>query len=289
MQPILQQPYTQTLSMLRKIDLMRLSLEFRLPTDGSVVTLRNRLRVYLNAHSETLFRNPRYRPLYPKIRRQTNPPEPVFHDSQTIPSSSSRSSRSVSPASSYESWNGIEADAFQLPPPAIQPPPLAVLPPAIQPPPLAVLPPHNPAVQYPPPPPPSSPGSDPEPLPFGNHDDDGRKFFHLLSCSHHYPFLLFPTLLWYPISIPPLYCGIIIILPTPTLLWSPYPIPGCFYYTLFFPIPVSPGYWLSLSPYVLRLSILTGRRLYYRDLDSLLPFAWLVTAPTFLPLRVSYL
>src|SRR5882762_2969549 len=45
-----QQPYTTTLSMLRKMDLIRLSLEFKLPTDGSVVNLRDRLRVYLNAH-----------------------------------------------------------------------------------------------------------------------------------------------------------------------------------------------------------------------------------------------
>ena len=42
-------PYTTTLSLLRKIDLMRLSLEFRLSTDGSVVVLRNRLKAYLNA------------------------------------------------------------------------------------------------------------------------------------------------------------------------------------------------------------------------------------------------
>ena len=68
---MLQQPYTTTLSLLRKIDLIRLSIELKLPTDGNVMNLRDRLRVYLNAHSETLWRNPRFRPLYPQHRRAT--------------------------------------------------------------------------------------------------------------------------------------------------------------------------------------------------------------------------
>ena len=66
-------PYTSTLSMLRKIDLLRLCVELKLPNDGTVLNLRDRLpvRVYLNAHRDTLYRNPRYRPLYPQHRRLT--------------------------------------------------------------------------------------------------------------------------------------------------------------------------------------------------------------------------
>ena len=69
----IQQPYTHTLSLLRKIDLIRLSLEFKLRTDRTDVILRDRLRVYLNSHSETLYKNPQYRPLYPQLRRPTQP------------------------------------------------------------------------------------------------------------------------------------------------------------------------------------------------------------------------
>ena len=67
-------PYTMTLSLLRKIDLMRLSLEFRLLTDGSVVVLRNRLKTYPNAHQDILYHNPCYNVLFPKLRRLNPPP-----------------------------------------------------------------------------------------------------------------------------------------------------------------------------------------------------------------------
>jgi hypothetical protein len=116
MMPAQQPPYTQTLSLLRKIDLIRLSLEFKLPTDGSVVNLRDRLRVYLNAHRDVIYRNPRYKPLFPKLRR---PPQPRV---ASVAESRSISYRTPSPVGSehsnastqsYKSWNGIEVHPHQ--------------------------------------------------------------------------------------------------------------------------------------------------------------------------------
>ena len=173
-QYMLQQPYTTTLSLLRKIDLIRLSVELKLPTDGNVMNLRDRLRVYLNAHSETLWRNPRFRPLYPQHRRTTQPavqqpPEPVNHTPSPTLSTSSDSS-----AVSYESWNGIEDAAAHHPQP--QQPPQA----PVQPAPLN----QHAHDFYPPPPPPpppspspSIPASDPGFPPPSDHQDGPRKFF----------------------------------------------------------------------------------------------------------------
>ena len=118
-------PYTKTLSALLKTDLIRLSTEFRLPTDGPVVTLRNRLRAYLNYHNATLARNPRYRALFPGYRRNRSP---------TPPSSPVLSYRTPSPTPTFDSWDGINdpqqpqphVDDPQLPlphPPIFHPPP----------------------------------------------------------------------------------------------------------------------------------------------------------------------
>jgi hypothetical protein len=117
-------PYTKTLSALLKTDLIRLSTEFRLPTDGPVVTLRNRLRAYLNYHSAALTHNPRYRALFPGHRRNRSPTPP--------PSSPDLSYRTPSPTPSFDSWDGI--NDFQQPqfndpqppqqhPPVFHPPP----------------------------------------------------------------------------------------------------------------------------------------------------------------------
>ena len=105
-------PYTQVLSALRKNDLICLCDEFRLPTDGSVVNLRNRLKDYMNLHRNTLYRNPRYNPLFPRHRRPARPiqqPEQASPPS-TPPSSPNPSHRSSSRASSrsYDSWHGID-------------------------------------------------------------------------------------------------------------------------------------------------------------------------------------
>ena len=105
-------PYTKTLSALCKTELVRLSREFRLPTEGSVVVLRNRLKVYLNAHNEVLYRNPRFNALYPKHRR-------IQHQPVVAPQ------RSPSPAlseKSFDSWHGIGADRPRSPSLPARPP-----------------------------------------------------------------------------------------------------------------------------------------------------------------------
>ena len=128
--PANRQPYTAVLSALRKIDLLRLSIEFRLSTEGPVTVLRNRLKDHLNNHRDTLFRNPRYRVLYPRHRMPMRRPALRPSSSRTLPSTPSRSqptptpSRSVSPAQSYESWNGIQEhhndqDMQPAPPPPV--------------------------------------------------------------------------------------------------------------------------------------------------------------------------
>ena len=64
---------------------------------------------------------------------------------------------------SFESWNGIEVAPEHHDPPQ-----------------LPVVPPQDPPIyHYPPPPPPPSPsipGSEPEPYPFANYDDEPRKY-----------------------------------------------------------------------------------------------------------------
>lgn len=110
-------PYNQVLSALRKDDLIRLSRELRLPPEGSVVTLRNRLRVYLNAHREVLYRNQRYKSLYPK-RRQLNidiPPPPPPPDSPPP------SPAALSYVSDAPSWHGIGYNHQNQSPPAQSP------------------------------------------------------------------------------------------------------------------------------------------------------------------------
>jgi hypothetical protein len=179
MPPRLPQPYTQTLSMLRKIDLIRLSLEFRLPTDGSVVNLRDRLRVYLNAHRDTLFRNPRYNPLFPKHRRPAQPPPSPPTQSRTLSSrapSPSNSESSIASAQSFDSWNGIGGD-LQQQIPQVQPQPLLQHP-------------ADPVLHYHPPPPPSPSGSEPNSLPPSDHPVRFRKFFLVIFLSPFYSFPL---------------------------------------------------------------------------------------------------
>ena len=87
-------PYTKVLSALLKPDLVRLCGEFRLATDGSVVNLRKRLKDHLNLNRDRIYRDHRYRALYPKHRRVG---EPAAREQ-----SPARSDRS------YESWNGIQ-------------------------------------------------------------------------------------------------------------------------------------------------------------------------------------
>ena len=100
-------PFTQVLSALRKDDLVRLCGEFRLPTDGSVVILRQRLNHYINLHRNVLYHNQRYTALFP--RRRMNPPPPVVLPStiRTLSHSTSLSERSHTLGNLDDSWHGI--------------------------------------------------------------------------------------------------------------------------------------------------------------------------------------
>ena len=189
MNPALQQqPYTTTLSLLRKIDLLRLAVEFKRPTHGTVQELKDDLRKYLNTHCEVLYKNPRFRPLYPKFRRPAIPPRPQAPIGPAPPirsPSPSTSDSSDTTNESFESWNGIEVAPEHHDPPQ-----------------LPVVPPQDPPIyHYPPPPPPPSPsipGSEPEPFPFANYDEEPRKYlfsstlpilrlFPFPPCYHLYP------------------------------------------------------------------------------------------------------
>jgi hypothetical protein len=153
MAPPQELPYSQTLSALRKADLIRLSVEFKLAVDGPVTTLRNRLRVYLNSHRNSLYPNPRYKNLYPKRHNTTQPsPSPP-------PENLSQNSRSTSPHNNHSdaSWNGIRGQPSphhsSHPSPHSSPHPTA------------------PGSRSPPPVPHPEPGSPPA----GDHTNGGRK------------------------------------------------------------------------------------------------------------------
>jgi hypothetical protein len=108
MPPPQELPYSQTLSTLRKGDLIRLSVEFKLPVDGSVVELRDRLRTYINDRKDTLYRNPRFRGLFPKPRQPPRRRSPNPSGSRTLRSRSQSPTYSHSSNDSFESWNGIQ-------------------------------------------------------------------------------------------------------------------------------------------------------------------------------------
>ena len=83
-------PYTKVLSALLKPDLVRLCGEFRLAADGSVVNLRKRLKDHLNLNRDRIYRDHRYRALYPKHRRVGEPaarqsPAPSDQSDQSWP------------------------------------------------------------------------------------------------------------------------------------------------------------------------------------------------------------
>ena len=201
--PINRLPYSRTLSALRKTELVQLSVDFKLPTDGNVLTLRNRIRVYMNYHRDVLINNPRYKALFPKAREPNIPMRRSNLSSQTVrtPSSAGLSyHRTPSPTPSFESWNGIEDD--QIPVPLIPPHPILQHPP-----------PHHqePVIfQHPPPSPSVSDDSVDSPPPVV-HPAGGRKFvsftstllFIIFSLRHYavvFPFPFLDTMKSFPLS-----------------------------------------------------------------------------------------
>jgi hypothetical protein len=113
--------------------------------------------------------------LYPQHRRPAQPAvlqgprEPVRRNRQPSPTPSDTSNSS---ADSYESWNGIAEEA-----PLHHDPPIQPDQPPVDPAPLPL--------HLPPPPSPSIPGSDLPP--FGDQDEEPRKFFLLL---HEHPSII---------------------------------------------------------------------------------------------------
>lgn len=201
--PINRLPYSRTLSALRKTELVQLSVDFKLPTDGNVLTLRNRIRVYMNYHRDVLINNPRYKALFPKAREPNIPMRRSNLSSQTVrtPSSAGLSyHRTPSPTPSFESWNGIEDD--QIPVPLIPPHPILQHPP-----------PHHqePVIfQHPPPSPSVSDDSVDSPPPVV-HPAGSRKFvsftstllFIIFSLRHYavvFPFPFLDTMKSFPLS-----------------------------------------------------------------------------------------
>ena len=170
------EPYSTTLSLLRRIDVLRLCLEFKISSEGTVVFLKKQIKKYLNDHRETLYRNPRYTPLYPKHRRPRNSPAPSFLNSNITPShppSPDLSYREPSPASSEESWQGIQDLRIRQPSPPFQPqPPIA--------PPYHEASPHFPDDYDPPIPPPSDFGWSPGPPHHVAQVHGDRKFYFFL-------------------------------------------------------------------------------------------------------------
>ena len=174
--PVNRPTYSRTLSALRKSELVQLSVKFKLPTDGNVVFLRNRLRVYMNYHRDVLMNNPRYRALFPRardpnipIRRSELPPQ----TRQTRSSPALSYDRSPSPALSYDSWHGIEDN--QVPIPLVQPH-------QPSPQPLHPLPHHQePFLYHHPPPSPSSSESSADSLPPAPNLVGGCKFILLFT------------------------------------------------------------------------------------------------------------
>lgn len=120
-------PYTKVLSALLKPDLLRLCRDLRLPSEGSVVTLRSRLKDYLNLHRNTLYRNQRFTALFPRHSRpaQRQQPPPRAHAQASRSSSPSALSYISLPNSSLApsdiSWHGFGDPQQPNPQPPYQP------------------------------------------------------------------------------------------------------------------------------------------------------------------------
>jgi hypothetical protein len=103
-----QMTYNKPITGLRKTQLTRLALDLDLPSDGTVVELRNRISVVLTARKNILSRDPKFKKLYPRRHR----------NAAVSPVNSQPSSRSVTPTlSASSSWHGIhEPEAQDLDP-----------------------------------------------------------------------------------------------------------------------------------------------------------------------------
>ena len=111
---IARQPYIKLLSTLRKPESIWLCTEFDLPINGSVLNLRDQAKHHLIQNAKILYRNPRFKPLYPRIQRINHPPSlPICSHNQSM--------RSPSPVTSFESWHSIK-EPDQQPSPHLEDP-----------------------------------------------------------------------------------------------------------------------------------------------------------------------
>jgi hypothetical protein len=100
--------YNKPITGLRKTQLTRLALDLDLPSDGTVVELRNRISAVLTARENILSHDPKFKKLYPR-RHQNAAVSPV---------NSQPSTRNGTPTlSASSSWYGIhEPEAQDLDP-----------------------------------------------------------------------------------------------------------------------------------------------------------------------------
>ena len=101
-------PYSTVLSALCKMDLIWLSLEFRLPTNSSVINLRSHLRCYLNFNHGTLAQNPGYAALFPKHKCANQPLASHLLSNTLCMSPPALLYHNLSLTPSFTSWHSIE-------------------------------------------------------------------------------------------------------------------------------------------------------------------------------------
>lgn len=99
--------FTKPASKMKKVELQRLCQHFRIPAEGTVETLRNRLKTYLRHHENDLKDNEAYTALYPPKRgrqpRAGNPTVPAPNNNNPPRSPSQESSND----SGFSDWNGV--------------------------------------------------------------------------------------------------------------------------------------------------------------------------------------
>ena len=165
--------YTKVLSALRKQELVRLCTEFDMPSEGSIPTLRDCLKIHINQNRNLFYQNPRYRALYATCRRHAPSPAAPCSPSLTV---------------SYVLWNGIDQDYQPQPQPHPQVHPVQ---PQVQP---QLLPAH-PQVPSPQPSPSISNSERGSPLPPSQANYKRKSFLFLYSLGMKSPFLSIKSLL----------------------------------------------------------------------------------------------
>ena len=113
--------FTKTLSTLCKNKLIQLAVRFNLPTDSSVIFLRDCLKAHLSLHRGAIDQNPRYKGLYLRPWQDnanrcssSSPPPPGASAFQPLDPSHPASQLITNP--SFELWNALEPHLQDLQP-----------------------------------------------------------------------------------------------------------------------------------------------------------------------------